>query len=397
MIDGQKMRKNIQDLDNQLATYKAVYTNSIMACLKSGDSSKRMFLATEFNMQTLYAFIDLYETKYPERKQSFLKFFRGTNNMFFEHMAKIKCMSYMLDEKVIAKMTEWMNKRNGIYIQFFPHANPAPHGASAYFGRDFWGRPRIMYYDIERKGQLNPPYKTFFHEFGHALDFLTVRGRGFLSDCFQHTMEVEDKQLCMDQLAYPIGMQKIKKMETKTIHEWAELDVQNAIIQTCMDLLQEKISVSSCKRYLSPAMTPLKKYHMINFVTHHLFLKPDGCRRLASLSGKPYFKPISDLYHDVAEVMNKTIFASHKNIIVLPRDLFGGITNNQLGGGHSSEYWFKGNRRISQVSREAFAGYFEYKTTITDPVFQDCLINPYQCMPNTAAALDALFNVILKG
>ena len=155
------MRKNIQDLDNQLATYKAVYTNSIMACLKSGDLSKRMFLATEFNMQTLYAFIDLYETKYPERKQSFLKFFRGTNNMFFEHMAKIKCMSYMLDEKVIAKMTEWMNKRNGIYIQFFPHANPAPHGASAYFGRDFWGRPRIMYYDIERKGQLNPPYKTF--------------------------------------------------------------------------------------------------------------------------------------------------------------------------------------------------------------------------------------------
>ena len=94
--------------------------------------------------------------------------------------------------------------------------------------------------------------------------------------------------------------------------------------------------------------------------------------------------------------MNKTIFANYKNMIVLPKDLFGGITNNQLGGGHSSDYWFKGNRRINKVSREAFAGYFEYKTTITDSVFQKHLINPYQCMPNTEAALGAMLGVVLR-
>lgn len=45
-------------------------------------------------------------------------------------------------------MTVLMKRRNGIYIGLFASVNPAPHGVSAYFERDSWGRPRIMYYDI---------------------------------------------------------------------------------------------------------------------------------------------------------------------------------------------------------------------------------------------------------
>ena len=392
------MKQKVQypDFTEQLKAYKTRYNKTLMACLNSDHLSEKMFLSGEFPMQVIYEFIELYEEKYPERKQAFKKFFRRNDNGFSHHMAKIKCMSYMLDEKTVVRMSELMNKRNGIYMQLFSESNPVPHGASAYFGRDFWGRPRIMYYEIDSKSRLHPPYKTFFHEFGHALDSLMVRGSGFLSDRFRCTKQAEYKELSYDHSVNQICVNRVKTVYTKTIHEWAELDVQNDIIQAAMDLFQGRISGNSHRRYLNPTISSLKKYYIIDYTVHHLFLKSDGCEQLAGLSGKLYFEEISDLYHDVREVMNKTIFANYKNMIVLPKDLFGGITNNQLGGGHGSDYWFKGNRRINKVSREAFAGYFEYKTTITDSVFQKHLINPYQCMPNTEAALGAMLGVVLR-
>lgn len=390
------MNQKIHSSDNQLNRYKVKYKEDLMTCLNSGDWSEGSGCLAKLNVNRLNEFIDLYETKYPEQKEAFLRFFRKTDNSLFSHMARIKCMSYMLDEKIIAKMAELMRKRNGIYIQLFPHANPKAHGASAYFGRDFLGRPRIMYYDIEGKSKLQPPYKTFFHEFGHALDSLMVRGKGFLSDSFLCTGQAEHRELSYDHSTRQLCMNRVKNVYTKTIHEWAAFDVENAIIQTAMDLLQGKVSASSRRRYSIPAIPSQKKYDIVNFVVYHLFLKPDGGEQLANLSGQTYVNEMRDLYNDVAEVMNKTIFASYKNLIVLPKDLFGGITNNQLGGGHGCDYWFKGNRRINEVSREAFAGYFEYRTTIPDPDFQSHLLNPYQCMPNTVSALEAMLNTVLK-
>lgn len=381
-------------MGNQLNTYKINYKNDLMTCLNSADSSAKMFHSTEFNMQMLYKFIDLYELEYPERKQAFFNFFRKTDNLFSAHIARIKCMSYMLDEKVVDKMAGLMKKRNGIYIQLFSHPNPDIHGASAYFGRDFWRRPRIMYYDIEGKSRLNPPYKTFFHEFGHALDALTAKGWGFLSDRFRFTNCAEGFEISKDPSSRQSVIRKVKKEHTKTIHEWAAFDVENCIIQTALDLFSADAAVKSRRSYLHPGIHILEKYQMIDFVTHVLFLAPDGGKKLEGLSERPYVNELHDLYKDIAETVNTKILSNYKNMIVLPRDLFGGITNNQLGGGHSCGYWFKGKRRINKVSREAFAGYFEYKTTITDPDFQMHLLNPYHCMPNTILALEAMLNGI---
>ena len=57
----------------------------------------------------------------------------------------------------------------------------------------------------------------------------------------------------------------------------------------------------------------------------------------------------------------------------LARDIYGGITGDQVGGGHGHQYWFyeakdpevqklikKEGDRKTQISHEAFAGYFEY-------------------------------------
>lgn len=112
---------------------------------------------------------------------------------------------------------------------------------------------------------------------------------------------------------------------------------------------------------------------------------------MESLAGRPYFDEIRDLYYDVAEVMNKKIFVNYKNMIVLPRDIFGGIANIQLGGGHSSDYWFRGNRRINKVSMEAFAGYCEYKAILSDPIFQDHLKRQITATFGSAVKLDGKY------
>ena len=115
------MKQKVQypDLTDKLSAYKTRYNKALMACLNSDHLSEKLFFSGEFTMQVLYEFIELYEKKYPERKQAFKKFFRRNDNGFFHHMAKIKCMSYMLDEKTVVRMSELMNKRNGIYMQLF--------------------------------------------------------------------------------------------------------------------------------------------------------------------------------------------------------------------------------------------------------------------------------------
>lgn len=63
----------------------------------------------------------------------------------------------------------------------FFEKNTAKGGAQAFFTHTFLGKPKIMYYEIASKSELNPPYKTFFHEFGHAIDNLSKKGAGLLA------------------------------------------------------------------------------------------------------------------------------------------------------------------------------------------------------------------------
>lgn len=359
------------------------------------------------------AFVSLYESRHPRDKAAFARFFRRTNPRFFLHIVCIKSMVYALDEAILGKMLALMRPWRGIYIELFSEKNPKKHGASAYFGRDFWGRARIRYYEIEKKQQLNPPYKTFFHEFGHALDDLSQRGRRFCSDRFRCTQEAE--KYCLNCTKDGIYLEKRKVVETKTIHEWAVFDVENYLVRTAFRLFQGEAE-------------PEVQCRMIHFVVYDLFLCPDGEEKLEKINAgvKPekmnaaaefkqmiggaengkikeikglaedYVGQIRVLYRELQKETEQKTLRNVRDTIVLAKDLFGGITNNQLGGGHGKEYWFTKKRRIREVSREAFAGYFEYRVTIADPVLQEMVINPYQCIPYTKAALEQMLEKIVR-
>lgn len=342
-------------------------------------------------------FVSRYEAEHPDREQAFRRFFCRTDKGFFQHIVNIKFMVYGLDEEIFMRMLKFMRPWRGIYIQIYSGKNPRKNGASAYFGRDFWGRARIRYYEIDKKRQLNPPYKTFFHEFGHALDDLSVRGRKFRSDRFQFTQEAE-KNCLRDKGVEGVFMDKVKVTETRTIHDWALFDVENYLVQTAVQLLG-----NTAKRTAPPA-----QYRVVHFVVYGLFLCPEGEEKLKSLTEnteycgeglegweREYVREIRELYEAIQRETGQKILNNVQDTIVLPKDLFGGITNNQLGGGHGKEYWFKKKRRIREVSREAFAGYFEYRATLSDPVFQEMVINPHNVMPCTKAALEGMLREIL--
>ena len=81
---------------------------------------------------------------------------------------------------------------------------------------------------------------------------------------------------------------------------------------------------------------------------------------------------IKEIYDGIQTETNNRL-ADQDNICNLAKDIYGGITGDQVGGGHGHKYWFyekddlevklfikKEGDRKEQVSKEAFAGYFEY-------------------------------------
>ena len=241
-----------ENLDDLLERYKRKYEQALIC---AGDPP--LFGPNAFPLQAVYEFVGLYETRYPERKGALANFFREVDAEFLEHMIKIKCMVYMLEEKAARKMAGFMKRKRGIFIKMFFEKNTAKGGAQAFFTHTFLGKPKIMYYEIASKSELKPPYKTFFHEFGHAIDNLSKRGFGYYSDTFKHSQKAGKKKLIYDSRlgAYSIGT--TTGIYKKTIHEWACLDLENMLIQVAYDLMKKNItSMPDKRRYLSPASPP---------------------------------------------------------------------------------------------------------------------------------------------
>lgn len=377
-----------ENLDDLLERYKRKYEQALIC---AGDPP--LFGPNAFPLQAVYEFVGLYETRYPERKGALANFFREVDAEFLEHMIKIKCMVYMLEEKAARKMAGFMKRKRGIFIKMFFEKNTAKGGAQAFFTHTFLGKPKIMYYEIASKSELKPPYKTFFHEFGHAIDNLSKRGFGYYSDTFKHSQKAGKKNLIYDSRlgAYSIGT--TTGIYKKTIHEWACLDLENMLIQVAYDLMKKNItSMPDKRRYLSPASTPLIQFQAASYAIYGLILCWDGAKKVNGLWGRPFGIEAKELYEDICTELNGHCLVAASGTPVLPKDLFGGITNNQVGGGHRNEYWFnKRGKRINKISREAFAGYFEYRLTMPDLVARQAVINPYSCFTYTSQALEKMF------
>ncbi len=385
--------------DPSMEEWKKKYEVSFLSCINSEPGFRyALFMDPDFTIETAAKFVSWYEERYPERRKAFDRFFRKKDPRLSEVMLKLRCMTYMLDEEIVIRMTDVMKSSWGIYMEMSPEKNPKKGGASAYFGRDLFWRPRIRYYEIEAKGRLSPPYKTFFHEFGHGLDDLGKRGRGFYSDNFSFTQEARQNRLRYDEEKGRLMMDSPCAMYSKTIHQWMAFDVENHIIRMVYQLVSKGGGGHSWQRYLSSGIGPDIQLQLAEFVTYQLFLQPEGkgMEALNALKGHKYEEEIRDFYQDIQEITNQEILKNAFGMIVLPKDLFGGITNNQLGGGHSGDYWFGRFGRKREVSREAFAGYFEYRTTVPDDRMKEQVINPYHCILYTVKALEGMLSQMFE-
>ena len=81
---------------------------------------------------------------------------------------------------------------------------------------------------------------------------------------------------------------------------------------------------------------------------------------------------VAEIYAGIQVEMSSRL-TDQDHISNLAKDIYGGITGDQVGKGHGHGYWFyeeddlevklfikKKGARKEQVSKEAFAGYFEY-------------------------------------
>lgn len=115
----------------------------------------------------------------------------------------------------------------------------------------------------------------------------------------------------------------------------------------------------------------------------------DGDERVKNFSDEK-----KKLYDHIKKEINKKLKSEYR-IPCLPSDIFGGITGDQLGGGHPKDYWFyiegkqKGKRK-SVISMEAFAGFFEYTA-----LNLEFAINPDNILHYTVLALNKMLNQIL--
>ncbi len=356
------------NLDALLKEYKDAYNVSYNTGIKT---VKNIF--ESFTAQQAYEYIYLYEIRYPERERAFQNFFRKANvDLYLDDILKMKCMTYMLkNESITKKMLEYMGEDNGIYIKISDEQDTAVYTWSLLEGR------YINYTHIVETRKYNPAYKTYFHEFGHSIDHAFSGEKRYYSEIFKNSQRAEEYTLTFNDETKKLEIVKKEGIFNKSIHEWAEFDVRNCLIETVCEKLNQK----SNNTYVD-ILLALE-------VIDGCFFVWDGEERVKELSNDS-----QELYSKIKSQINNKLI-SENEIPLLPSDIYGGITADQLGGGHPINYWFhtkgasKGNRKRI-ISMEAFAGFFEYTA-----LNLQSSINPENLLYYTVKALGGMLNQIL--
>ena len=356
------------NLDALLKEYKNAY---FLAYNKGVKSKENIF--DNFTFQQVYEYVYFYEIRYPERERAFQNFFRKADiDLYLDDILKIKCMTYMLkNENITKKMLEYMSENNGVYIKINDDPDTAVYTYSLSEGRF------INYTHIVETREYNPAYKTYFHEFGHSLDHAFGGGTKYYSEIFKYTQKAMEYNLIFNEETKKMEILKMERVFTKSIHEWAEFDVKNCVIGT----VYEKLTEMSTNTY--------KDILLALEVMDNGFFIWDGEERAIRFSDEK-----KKMYDYIKENVNGKLKSLY-GIPCLTSDIFGGITANQLGGGHPKEYWFytEGIRigeRKKVISLEAFAGFFEYIA-----LNLEFAINPDNLLRYTVVSLREMLSQIL--
>ena len=359
-----------QLIEDYRVDYNAMLQNSIVAHANSSKNANGTYKVNGDVMAYIRLhreeFLYLYELYYPDRKMVYDEFSKIPDaGQFVDYAKTLRFMTYMLpkDEHII-KILDMMIP--GKYsLELAEISSSAPNYNASFNPNE--GNGKTIINNVEKAKDYVIPFKSFFHESGHAADYFAGPGNKFLSTDFRYSSygfeakaEISGNMLV---LAYDS-----KGMQAKTIHEWAENDVRNELYGMGVDFLNDPAHLQAFQ------VTVQDKQKYLKIVVEDYFLNGTGGTKYTNANNSTLtsLQIIVEIYVGIQnEAANR--LADQDSISNLANDIYGGITGDQVGGGHRYGYWFyekndpevqnstkKAGDRKTQVSHEAFAGYFEY-------------------------------------
>ncbi len=359
-----------QLIEDYRVDYNAMLQNSIVSHAASPKYNNRVFKVNIDVMAYIglhrEEFLYLYELYYPDRKMLYDEFSRIPDGGPYLNYAKtLRFLTYILpkDEHVIKILNLMVPGKCTLEVDEIAQTDP---NYNAFFQHSE-EKGKVVINNIEEAKDYVIPFKSFFHELGHAADYFAGPEKEFLSkNCRYSSDELEAKTTLAGNTIVLIHDSKGK--QAKTIHEWAESDVRNELYAAGVDFLNNPANLQSYQA------TAQDKQRYLKIVVEDYFFSGIGKSKYDSIKhlNMTYFQIIRKIYDGIKLEMDKRL-ANQDSIANLARDIYGGITGDQVGGGHGHYYWFyekddpevkklikrEGDRK-KQISHEAFAGYFEY-------------------------------------
>lgn len=346
-------------LQNSIVSHSGSPTNNDGTYKVNGDVMAYIRLHRE-------EFLYLYELYYPDRKMMYDEFSKIPDaGKFLDYAKTLRFMTYMLpkDEHVTKILNLMVPGKYSLELDEI--AQTAPNYKALFQSNEEKGK--VVINNIEKVKDYVIPFKSFFHESGHAADYFAGPENEFLSTNFRYSSyELEAKTTLLGNTIVLIFDSKGK--QAKTIHEWAESDVRNELYEVGVNFLNDPANLQSYRA------TARDKQRYLKIVVEDYFFSGIGATKYinASNSSSSFLKIIAEIYNGIKLEMDNKL-ANQDSIANLARDIYGGITGDQVGGGHGHYYWFyekddpevqklikrEGDRK-KQISHEAFAGYFEY-------------------------------------
>jgi len=387
-----------------LQNYRYDYNNNHLqpSITKSGSNA-----LTTFTQPMIDEYLYLYEIYYPDRVRAFNHFARKEINGQFSAEVKIfQFMTYMLvEDKYTKKITEIMSKKRSFYLEVNNHSSqntvaPVTVGGVTTNVITAKGEPsnfnsaanRLTMTDIVVQSGYSIPYHVFFHELGHAVDYYITSKKKFYSEIFVCELQEKLPSLsanAINMIVYSFTTIKAKK----TIQDWATSDVENLLYRVGADEVNTSVD---------PVVTALSsgdKLSILTVVINDYFLRGDGMYTITTVTDAATLS----IYNGIVAKASVELQNQH-NIANIAGDIYQGTTGNQIGTGHSFDYWYydtndnevvKGTKKVgdrkNEISKEAFAGFFEYKV-----MGVSYGITPARkTLPNTIAALEALMKEMM--
>lgn len=374
--------------------YRADFSAALASSIKNQTNVLPDVASTIPRDEVIY----LYELYYPDRGAAFDEFSKTVNNIYSDHVKNVKFMTYMLVKDEYTKcIINCMVNSAKYHLEIYnvsdvsdPKENPFVSYCQSLGNKT----ARMVMHDIANNSNLVPPYKVFFHESGHAVDYFSSATETSYHEAFKYKSNAEIGFLKLDLSTNLIHYTTNPKLEVKSIHEWAEFDAEYLLYTTGVDVLNNS-TTSTIKN-----LNDVKKMDCLIDVINNYFLCWDGKDKMSLVNAS---SPEYVIYSEIKSEIDNML----KDIGKIPnlgKDIYGGITGNQLGGGHVLSYWFymqgddavkNGQKAVGDrktlISGEAFAGYFEY----TVMGVADGLTPAKQTLPKTLEALTKMMGEVL--